>query len=84
KPAGFEPLEVQSGWSWEALPAYKEYRDEKVAFFAEHLPRGTHNLTYRVKAEIPGRFSALPTKAEAMYAPELRGNSTEWKANIRE
>jgi uncharacterized protein YfaS (alpha-2-macroglobulin family) len=84
KPAGFEPVEVQSGWTWEALPAYKEFRDEKVAFFAERLPRGTHNLSYRVKAEIPGRFSALPAKAEAMYAPELRGNSAEWKARIEE
>ncbi|MDZ4287373.1 MAG: MG2 domain-containing protein [Prosthecobacter sp.] len=84
KPAGFEPIEVQSGWSWEGLQSYKEFRDEKVAFFAERLPRGTHNLSYRVKAEIPGRFSALPTKIEAMYAPELKGNSTEWKARIEE
>ncbi|WP_166647139.1 alpha-2-macroglobulin family protein [Prosthecobacter fusiformis] len=84
KPAGFEPVKVQSGWSYEGLPAYQEFRDEKVAFFAERLPRGTHNLSYRVKAEIPGRFSALPTKVEAMYAPELKGNSDEWKASISE
>lgn len=82
KPAGFEPVEVQSGWSYEGLASYKEFRDEKVAFFAERLPRGTHNLSYRVKVEIPGRFSALPTKVEAMYAPELKGNSEEWKARI--
>jgi len=84
KPAGFEAVEVQSGWSYEGLYSYKEFRDEKVAFFAERLPRGTHNLSYRVKAEIPGRFSALPTKVEAMYAPELKGNSDEWKAQIGE
>ncbi|MEN3941957.1 MG2 domain-containing protein [Prosthecobacter sp. SYSU 5D2] len=84
KPAGFEPVKVQSGWVYEGLPAYQEFRDEKVAFFAERLPRGTHNLSYRVKAEIPGRFSALPTKVEAMYAPELKGNSAEWKARIGE
>ena len=84
KPAGFEPIEVQSGWSDEGLASYQEFRDEKVAFFAERLPRGTHNLSYRVKAEIPGRFSALPTKIEAMYAPDLKGNSDEWKARIVE
>ena len=84
KPAGFEPVEVRSGWSYEGLASYKEFRDEKVAFFAERLPRGTHNLCYRVKAEIPGCFSALPTKVEAMYAPELKGNSEEWKAKIVE
>ncbi|MCA1964086.1 MAG: hypothetical protein LDL31_09105, partial [Prosthecobacter sp.] len=82
KPAGFEPIEVRSGWNYNGLPSYQEYRDEKVAFFAERLPRGTHNLRYRVKAEIPGRFSALPTKVEAMYAPELKGNAEEWKAKI--
>ena len=75
-------MEVRSGWSYTGLPAYKEYRDEKVAFFAERLPRGTHNLTYRVKAEIPGRVSALPAKAEGMYAPELTGNSGEFKIGI--
>ena len=82
KPAGFEPVEVQSGWSYEGLNSYREYRDEKVAFFAERLPQGRHNVSYRVKAEIPGCFSALPTKAEAMYAPELRANAAEWKAMI--
>lgn len=84
KPAGFEPVEVRSGWSHDGLPGYQEYRDEKVAFFAERLPQGTHNLRYRVKAEIPGRFSALPARIEAMYAPELRGSSAEWKARIIE
>lgn len=84
KPAGFEPIDVQSGWQWDGLQAYQEFRDEKVAFFAERLPRGTHSLSYRVKAEIPGRFSALPTSVSAMYAPELKGNSDEWKARIEE
>lgn len=84
KPAGFEPVEVRSGWTWEGLRAFQEFRDEKVAFFAGWLPRGTHNLSYRVKAEIPGRFSALPARVEAMYAPDLRGSSDEWKARIGE
>jgi uncharacterized protein YfaS (alpha-2-macroglobulin family) len=35
-----------------------------------------------MRAEIPGKFSAMPTKAEAMYAPELKANSDEWKAII--
>jgi uncharacterized protein YfaS (alpha-2-macroglobulin family) len=84
KPAGFEPVEVRSGWNHDGLPSYQEYRDEKVAFFSERLPQGTHNLRYRVKAEIPGRFSALPARIEAMYAPELKGNSSEWKARIED
>jgi uncharacterized protein YfaS (alpha-2-macroglobulin family) len=35
-----------------------------------------------MRAEIPGKFSALPTRAEAMYAPELKGNSDEIKLKI--
>jgi uncharacterized protein YfaS (alpha-2-macroglobulin family) len=46
------------------------------------LPRGKHSLSYRVRAEIPGKFSVLPTRASAMYAPELRANSDELKLKI--
>ena len=38
----------------------------------------------RWRAEIPGKFSALPTRAEAMYAPELKGNSDEIKLIIKD
>ena len=37
-----------------------------------------------MRAEIPGKFSALPAKASAMYAPELRGNSDELKLKIED
>ena len=84
KPAGFEPASVRSGWNYDGLPAYQEFRDAKVAFFVERLPRGTSAVSYRVRAEVPGKFSALPTKAEAMYSPELRANADEWKAVIGE
>ena len=40
-----------------------ELRDERVSFFVRRLARGKHSLSYRLRAEIPGRFSALPTKA---------------------
>jgi len=35
-----------------------------------------------MRAEIPGKFSALPTRAYAMYAPELKGNSAELKVQV--
>jgi uncharacterized protein YfaS (alpha-2-macroglobulin family) len=37
-----------------------------------------------MRAEIPGKFSALPARASAMYAPELKGNSDEIKINIED
>jgi uncharacterized protein YfaS (alpha-2-macroglobulin family) len=59
-----------------------ELRDNRVAMFLRQLPRGNHSIAYKVRAEIPGKFSALPTRAYAMYAPELKGNSDEYKLVI--
>ena len=81
---GLEPVEVRSGYNRNGLGAFMELRDEKVAMFVRQLPRGRHNLSYRLRAEIPGKFSALPTRAEGMYAPELRANSDEMKLGVRD
>jgi uncharacterized protein YfaS (alpha-2-macroglobulin family) len=82
KAAGFEPVDVRSGYNSNSLGAYMELRDNRVAFFVRALARGRHSVSYRMRAEIPGKFSALPTRASAVYAPELRGNSDELKLNI--
>jgi uncharacterized protein YfaS (alpha-2-macroglobulin family) len=82
KPAGFEPVEVRSGYNNNEMGAYVEYRDRKVCFFVQRLARGRHSVSYRLRAEIPGKFSALPTRGYAMYAPELRANSDEIKLVI--
>jgi uncharacterized protein YfaS (alpha-2-macroglobulin family) len=82
KASGFEPVDTQSGYNGNDLNAYMELRDERVCFFARTLARGKHSVSYRLRAEIPGRFSALPTKASAMYAPELKANSDEFKVNV--
>src|SRR5947209_8325886 len=84
KAAGFEPMLVRSGYNPNDMGAYMELRDEKVCFFVRALARGKHSLSYRLRAEIPGKFSALPTRAEAMYAPELKGNSDEIKLIIKD
>jgi uncharacterized protein YfaS (alpha-2-macroglobulin family) len=82
KAAGCEPVVLQSGYNGNELGAYMELRDNRVALFVRQLARGKHSVSYRMRAEIPGQFSALPTKASAMYAPELRGNSNELKLRI--
>ena len=84
KAAGFEPVEVQSGYGRNEMGAYMELRDERVCFFVRSLARGQHSISYRMRAEIPGKFSALPTKASAMYAPELKANSDELKLRIED
>jgi len=85
KAAGMEAEKVRSGYlPGNGLRAYMEVRDEKVSFYVKNLVRGKHSLSYRLRAEIPGKFSALPAVGEAMYAPELRANSDEMKVGIRE
>ncbi|MCY2924580.1 MAG: hypothetical protein NT031_03940, partial [Planctomycetota bacterium] len=84
KAAGFEPVSVQSGYGDNEMGAYMELRDERVAFFVRALARGQHSISYRLRAEIPGKFSALPTRASAMYAPELKANSDEIKLKIQD
>ena len=84
KAAGFEPVEVRSGYNGNDLGAYVEFRDERVCFFVRTLARGKHSVSYRLRAEIPGKFSALPARAQAMYAPELRANSDEIKLRVED
>jgi uncharacterized protein YfaS (alpha-2-macroglobulin family) len=82
KPAGFEPVDLRSGYTGNAMGAYVEFRDNRVVFFTRTLARGKHSVAYRMRAEIPGKFSALPTRGEAMYAPELKANSAEIKLQV--
>ncbi|MGL4944105.1 MAG: alpha-2-macroglobulin family protein [Thermoguttaceae bacterium] len=84
KAAGTEAVEVQSGYTNNALGAYVEFRDDRVVFFNSLLRQGRHSVTYRLRAETPGKFSALPTKIWGMYAPELKGNSDENKVHVTE
>lgn len=54
---------------------YVEWRDNRAALFASRLVAGGWEIRIPYRAETPGTFTALPTLGEAMYAPEIRGNS---------
>jgi alpha-2-macroglobulin len=82
KPSGFEPDDQRSGYVWEGLRAYRELRDDRVSFFLTSLARGQHSINYRLRAETPGKVSALPATIEGMYSPELVGNSDEFKLRV--
>jgi hypothetical protein len=85
KPAGCEPMELRSGGRWAGgLCANLELRDEKVVFFIGLLEPGQHILRYKLRAETPGQFHALPTKGFAMYAPEVKAISDEMRLRIKE
>jgi alpha-2-macroglobulin len=84
KAAGFESVEQRSGYIPNDMGAYVELRDNRVVFFVRQLARGRHSVAYRLRAEIPGAYRALPATIAAMYAPELRGNSDEIKLGVKD
>ena len=84
KPSGFEPDDQRSGYVFEGLRAYRELRDDRVSFFLTDLARGQHSISYRMRAEAPGKVSALPATIEGMYSPELVGNSDEMRLTVEE
>ncbi len=85
KPSGFEPVQLRSGSRYaNGLCSNMELRDEKVVFFVTWLQQGTHEIRYKMRAEIPGKIHAMPAFAQAMYAPRLSGISDSWTFQVIE
>jgi hypothetical protein len=63
---------------------YQELRDRKVALFIDKLPEGVWEIRYDLRAEVPGKFHALPVVGQAMYVPEIRCNGEELRINVAE
>ncbi len=84
KPAGAEPVALRSGVTFGEAVANLELRDEKVVFFMSRLSKGKLKLDYRLRAQIPGSFHAMPTHGFAMYAPEIQANSDEMRLGIED
>ncbi|MBC8144810.1 MAG: hypothetical protein H7X80_04435, partial [bacterium] len=61
------------GWYW--WYSDRDVRDEKVAFFSRHMPAQEQEFTYVMRAQIPGKYSVMPSVGALMYYPEVRGNS---------
>ncbi len=79
-PAGLEPVDTSLAtarqlspephdWRW----VHRELHDERVAFFANYLSGGTHNVSYLARASRPGQFVHPAPRAEAMYDPDVYG-----------
>jgi len=63
---------------------HQELRDRKVALFVDKLPQGVWEIRYELRAEVPGRFHALPTLGHAMYVPEIKCNGAEARITVTE
>jgi hypothetical protein len=84
KPAGTEPVALRSGTTYGEAVANLELRDDRVVFFLRELNQGKLKLDYRLRAEIPGTFHAMPARGFAMYSPELTATSEEMRMIVTE
>jgi alpha-2-macroglobulin len=75
---------VESDYTGRTRWVYQELRDRKVALFIDKLPQGVWEIRYDFRAEAPGQFHALPVLGQAMYVPEVRGNSAEVRINVED
>lgn len=95
KPAGLEAVQIRSGESLYVRElksgggftgrqrwVYQELRDRKVAMFVDQMPQGIWQLSYEMRAEVPGAFHALPVLGHAMYVPEIRTNGAEMRVRV--
>ncbi|MCW5649699.1 MAG: alpha-2-macroglobulin [Ramlibacter sp.] len=64
--------EKRTGAGW---PAFEERSFEAFRSYYEFLPKGTVKLDYTLRLNNVGEFSLPPTRVEAMYAPEVFGES---------
>ncbi len=75
--AGFEPENQVSRHHWRlGLAWYEEIRDSGANFFFEYLPQGEFNFTYRIRANMAGKFRVGPATLQGMYAPEFSAFSS--------
>ena len=82
KAAGFEPVEVRSGYNGNDLAPTSSSATSGCAFFARTLARGKHSVSYRLRAEIPGKFAPCPRGHRPCTRPELKGNSDEIQLKV--
>jgi uncharacterized protein YfaS (alpha-2-macroglobulin family) len=72
-PSGFEVLERGSDgidqWEWFYWYSGLDIRDDRIVYFMRSLPKGESVIEYTLRAEQPGKATALPATLSNMYEP---------------
>lgn len=71
--------EKQSGAGW---PAFEERSFEAFRSYYEYLPKGVVKMEYTVRLNNVGSFALPPSRVEAMYAPEMFGESPNARVKV--
>jgi uncharacterized protein YfaS (alpha-2-macroglobulin family) len=64
--------EKRGGWGW---LAYEERRFDAYRAYYRFVPKGKWSIEYTVRLNNPGTFLLPATRIEAMYAPEMFGET---------
>src|SRR5690606_29115906 len=75
--------EADSYYDWEYWWARSSFFDDKATFFASHLSKGEHVIEYAIRAEVPGKATALPARAYPMYQFDVLARTGHLKFEVR-
>ncbi len=71
--------EKRSGGAW---TAFEERSFEAFRSYYEYLPKGTASVQYTVRLNNVGDFALPPSRVEAMYAPEMFGETPNARMKV--
>ncbi|MDB5964144.1 MAG: alpha-2-macroglobulin [Polaromonas sp.] len=71
--------EKRAGAGW---PAFEERSFEAFRSYYEYLPKGVVKVEYTVRLNNVGDFALPPSRAEAMYAPEMFGEAPNARVKV--
>ncbi|MCQ4034982.1 alpha-2-macroglobulin family protein [Kaistella montana] len=83
--AGFEPLNVISGYEWKNnLGYYQSTKDASTNFYIEYMPKGKYVFEYDYICNAAGTFSNGITTLQNYYAPQMNAHTKGTKVTISE
>ena len=63
--------------------AYQERSQEALRAYYEYVPQGVSKLQYTIRLNTSGTFSLPASRVEAMYAPEMFGETPNAAVVVR-
>ena len=75
---------VTEGTNNKAWPVYEERAQEAYRAYYEYVPKGKLVAEYTVRFNNEGHFHLPPTRVEALYAPEMFGESPNSAVTVGE
>ena len=82
--AGFEPVNVLSGYRYQdGLGYYESTKDASTNFFIDYMPKGVYVFEYPLRVNSSGNFSNGVTTLQSMYAPEFTTHSEGIRVSVK-